>query len=220
MAMVNHPAAERTGPDSAERRGQILDVAQRLFAENGFAETSMRAIAQAAKVNVATLYYHCGSKEQLFFAIYQRVVDQIFALVGDALSTGGDFNDIVARVLDQVVEFFAKNPAIPRLLHGTTPSEVKGGSDLRNKTYRPLFEMVVTQMNRRAERGEIRKVDPIRFLDAAAGVIFHLTLDQHPKRRKLNGKPVEVDPKELKTMQEHARIFILGALGLDSKVET
>jgi AcrR family transcriptional regulator len=207
---------ERNGPESAERRDQILDVAEKLFADNGFAETSMRAIAQAANVNVATLYYHCGSKEQLFSAIYSRVVDQIAALVGDALSSGGEFDEIVARVLDQVVEFFLENPSIPRLLHGTTPSEVKGGADLRRKTYRPLFEMVAAQMNRRAERGEIRKVDPALFLDAASGVIFHLTLDH--QHSKTNGKSKsEVDPHDLASIQEHARIFILGALGLDVK---
>jgi AcrR family transcriptional regulator len=204
---------ERNGPESAERRDQILDVAERLFAENGFAETSMRAIAQEANVNVATLYYHCGSKEQLFSAIYARVVDQIAALVGDALSTGGEFNEIVARVLDQVVEFFLKNPSIPKLLHGTTPADIKGGADIRRKTYGPLFEMVAAQMNRRAERGEIRKVDPARFLDAASGVIFHLTLD-HP-HAKPNGKgKAEISAKDLASIQEHARIFILGALGL------
>lgn len=53
-------------------RERILAVAQELFAENGYAATGTRAIAQAAGVNLALIHYHFGSKRDLYQAAYRR----------------------------------------------------------------------------------------------------------------------------------------------------
>ena len=50
----------------------ILNAAEGLFATKGFAATSMRAIAQAAGVNLASASYHFGSKDRLIEAVLQR----------------------------------------------------------------------------------------------------------------------------------------------------
>lgn len=56
-------------PGTKER---ILDAAERLFAERGFAATSLRAITAAAQVNLAAVNYHFHSKEALLQAVYAR----------------------------------------------------------------------------------------------------------------------------------------------------
>lgn len=61
----------RPGGESASR-DHLLDVAERLFAENGIAETSIRAITAAAGVNVAAVNYHFGSKESLVQEVVAR----------------------------------------------------------------------------------------------------------------------------------------------------
>lgn len=50
----------------------ILDVAQKLFAANGFGGASVRDIAKEADVNVAMISYYFGSKEKLLEAIIER----------------------------------------------------------------------------------------------------------------------------------------------------
>lgn len=54
-------------------RERILDVALPLFAAHGFAGTSVRAVASAAGVNVATLAYHFADKEGLYDTVVQRL---------------------------------------------------------------------------------------------------------------------------------------------------
>lgn len=56
-------------PDTKER---ILDAAERLFAGEGFHNTSLRAITGAAGANLASVNYHFGSKEALMEAIVDR----------------------------------------------------------------------------------------------------------------------------------------------------
>ncbi len=64
------PAGEpQNQPDKRER---ILDVAEEVFAENGFAPTSLRNIAKRASVNPALIAYYFGSKEQLFEEVFKR----------------------------------------------------------------------------------------------------------------------------------------------------
>ncbi|MDT0511519.1 TetR/AcrR family transcriptional regulator [Halomonas sp. LES1] len=54
---------------------RILDTAEVLFAERGFAETSLRTITSKAKVNLAAVNYHFGSKKSLIQAVFARYLD-------------------------------------------------------------------------------------------------------------------------------------------------
>lgn len=51
---------------------RILDAAEQLFVQRGFARTSLRAITTEAKVNLASVNYHFGSKEALIEAVFSR----------------------------------------------------------------------------------------------------------------------------------------------------
>ena len=56
---------------------RILDAAEVLFAERGFAETSLRTITSAAGVNLAAVNYHFGSKKSLIHAVFVRFLDPL-----------------------------------------------------------------------------------------------------------------------------------------------
>src|SRR5690606_30346962 len=58
-------------------RDAILDAAERLFAERGHDNTSMRQITQAAQVNLSAVNYHFGSKDTLIEAVFQRRLDAL-----------------------------------------------------------------------------------------------------------------------------------------------
>ncbi|HYA11713.1 MAG TPA: TetR family transcriptional regulator [Thermodesulfovibrionales bacterium] len=55
-----------------DTKQQILNAAESLFAREGYQATSMRAITESARVNLAAVNYHFGSKEALFEAIFER----------------------------------------------------------------------------------------------------------------------------------------------------
>ena len=56
-------------------RTSVLDAALRLFAERGFAETSLRDISAASGVSHPLILHHFGSKDALFAAVKRRVVE-------------------------------------------------------------------------------------------------------------------------------------------------
>ena len=71
--MAGH-ATDRSAPDT---QGKILDAAEYLFVEQGYAGTSLRAIAARAGVNLAATNYHFGSKKGLFASVCHRCVQPI-----------------------------------------------------------------------------------------------------------------------------------------------
>ena len=72
-------------------KNDILDAAEFLFAEQGFAQTSMREITNRAQVNLASVNYHFGSKKNLIQSVFKRYFDQLMPDVEKNLaSLGGE----------------------------------------------------------------------------------------------------------------------------------
>ncbi len=73
---------------------RLLDAAERLFAEKGFGEVSVRELAAAADVNVAAVNYHFQGKENLFHEVIRRRFiaqrDRTLASLAEAVAAGGD----------------------------------------------------------------------------------------------------------------------------------
>lgn len=61
-------------PTPSDTKSRILDAAERLFAEHGFAATSVRALAEEAGVHLAAANYHFGSKQALLRTVIERRV--------------------------------------------------------------------------------------------------------------------------------------------------
>src|SRR5262245_1924286 len=61
-----------TRPALSDRRHRILEAAEAVFAENGFAGASLRQIVSRARVNLATVYYYFQSKNGLMEAVLER----------------------------------------------------------------------------------------------------------------------------------------------------
>jgi AcrR family transcriptional regulator len=66
-------------PRADNRLSAVLEAAARLFAQRGYAATSMRDIAQAASMLPGSLYYHFAAKEDLLAAVYEAGVRDIVA---------------------------------------------------------------------------------------------------------------------------------------------
>ena len=87
-------------PDNITSRERILAAAWSLFASEGYAEVSMQQIADAAKVNKATLYHHFEDKEQLFIAVLAADFDQLRESIAQAVAQDRPFRELLIAVAD------------------------------------------------------------------------------------------------------------------------
>ncbi|WP_102521638.1 TetR/AcrR family transcriptional regulator [Vibrio tapetis] len=67
-------------------KDKILDVAEGLFAEHGFNDTSLRAITSKANVNLASVNYHFGDKKTLIRAVIDRYLEAFMPALLDELN--------------------------------------------------------------------------------------------------------------------------------------
>ena len=105
-----------------ETKDKILDAAERLIAEQGYAGTSLRQIIAEAGVNLAAVHYHFGSKEDLLDAVVLRKVtpvnDARLAWLDRAEAGSGPLK--VEKVLESFLiptaEMASGNPEFVRLM--------------------------------------------------------------------------------------------------------
>lgn len=72
---------ETLSPSASPVRQRLLDAALALFAQHGFAKTSIRAIAAAAHANVAAVNYYFGDKAALYTALFSCECGDIPSLI-------------------------------------------------------------------------------------------------------------------------------------------
>src|SRR3954452_20411921 len=61
--------------DPEQTRASVIDAAERLFSDRGFAATSMRDISAASGISHPLIHHHFGSKEALYSAVKRRMVE-------------------------------------------------------------------------------------------------------------------------------------------------
>ena len=66
-------------PANFSTKDRILGAAEELFAQHGFAATSLRQVTGLAAVNIAAVNYHFGSKENLVNEVFRRRMDEMTA---------------------------------------------------------------------------------------------------------------------------------------------
>ena len=71
------PDRDRADAKEAETRSRLLNAAERLFAERGFKDVTIREICRDARANVAAVNYHFRDKLGLYRAVLQSAIDRM-----------------------------------------------------------------------------------------------------------------------------------------------
>ena len=163
----------QTRPKPSAKREAILDAAQVLFLSEGYAATSMDAVAAAAGVSKATIYAHFEGKDQLFGAIMSRRCEASFVFAppdedADAVRTFTVYAERLLRLLTTpealalyrvVVAESARTPELARTFYENGP--VRGR------------ESIVASAVRLQQRGElVADVDPAVIADQFIGMLW------------------------------------------------
>ncbi|WP_299794671.1 TetR/AcrR family transcriptional regulator [uncultured Shewanella sp.] len=94
----------------SDTKTRILDAAEKLFAERGFSETSLRLITSKAEVNLASVNYHFGSKKELIRAVLARYLDVFMPIASSeivrlqASDSNASLNDIFSILVEPLLE--------------------------------------------------------------------------------------------------------------------
>ena len=102
-------------------REQLIEVATRLFAENGYEDTSIEDVLAAAGVSRGALYHHFAGKDALFAAVVESVESRVMV---DLAAAAVDVTDPVGRLRVIALTWIgmAVDPVIQRITLLDAPS--------------------------------------------------------------------------------------------------
>ncbi len=207
-AVRHHAAGPRLGTRGRpeESRASILRAAVAEFAEHGVAGARTDAIARAARVNKALLYYYFKDKDALYEAVLDHVFNGLRARVMPVLDSKLPPREKMLEYLGAYFDYIAANPRFPRVVQGEWGRSGAGTARMQRIArdyFRPIFEKLVEVLQEGIRAGEFRAVNPMDFLPSVAAVIvFYFTAA--PLMKTL----MKVDPLSEKRIRER-RAFVL-----------
>jgi AcrR family transcriptional regulator len=104
-------------------REKVIRAATDLFAEHGFHGVTTRDIAKSAKVNIATIHYHVGTKEELYMEVFRRgyarefLINKQFidSIKADNLSDQDQLRKAIREFVSAVVDLNVEDPNLAKL---------------------------------------------------------------------------------------------------------
>lgn len=163
-----------------ESRAAILQAAVREFSRESVAGARTDAIARAAGVNKALLYYYFKDKETLYGAVLDQVFGGLQESIEEALSSDLPPREKLLAYVGAHFDYIAGHPFYPRIAQGEMMRAARGKAPQLERIARqyfvPLFRRVAAVIAEGKAAGDFRPVDPMHFVPSMIGVIvFHFT---------------------------------------------
>ncbi len=168
-------------PSSLESgsRDKILDAAEALFAQRGFAGIGMREVAEVAGLGKSSLFHHFRSKAELYAAVVGRILDLLEQRLTAALAAGGEPLARLDRWLDTLIDTLAEHPTAPRLLLRSLfeDDDLTGASEEEqhaDRTIKRAFTAVGNLLREGMETGVFRLASIPHTLQSIVGLtVYH-----------------------------------------------
>jgi AcrR family transcriptional regulator len=163
-----------------EKQIQILQVAEKLFAEKGFDGTSIRDIAKEAKINVAMVSYYFGSKEQLLESIILNRVTDIKLQLDILTLEDLDPLQKIQKLIELYIDKINSNRCIYKIMHFEFSSSqrvinLQAFTDLKKGNLKSIETIIKDGQ----EKGIFRKDIVVPLLTTTIlGTYFHFHLNR------------------------------------------
>jgi TetR/AcrR family transcriptional regulator len=159
--------------DSVETRATILKAAEHIYADCGLAGARTEAIAAAAGVNKALLYYYFQSKEALYQAVVGSQVQDFQQQAREVLSGKGPAGPILLRYVSYHFDFIGTHPHYPRIFQRMMMEGDPALERMIREHSIPLKKLLVALLDRGMRSGEFRRLNKEHTIVSIAGLTAH-----------------------------------------------
>jgi len=120
---------ERARKDPNSMKARILAAARRIFGEFGYNDTTTRMIAKDVGIDISTLYYHWGEKQDLYEAVLIDVGDEIQQKLRDIEHHvgGQSLGRRLEVALDMMCDYLFSHPEVPNIANRALPNQLSNG---------------------------------------------------------------------------------------------
>jgi AcrR family transcriptional regulator len=186
----------------------VIEAATVEFPANGYAATTMGAVAQRAGVSTRTLYRLVPAKQDLFGMVVTDRIGRFILAIDDEELRALDLAQSLERILIAYGQLTlnADTIAITRLVIGECDRFPEIGASFYERAIVRVSAAIVAWLERQAERGLIRVDDPRAASDMLRGMMI-----QEPQRAVMLGQRTAPGTEEIATRAKAcARLFLTG----------
>jgi AcrR family transcriptional regulator len=153
-AVLRRPA----GSGKPGVRAQILGAAVAEFAERGFQEASLAAIARRIGVTAPLVLYHFGSKANLWREVLEVFCASFQAVVAEAAAEGQGLEgrEAFRLMVRRLVRFFVTNGSAARLLRDEAGAEALNSDWFASQNLRPVLAAIEDVHRRAVDEGGLK----------------------------------------------------------------
>ena len=139
---------------------RIVTAAEKIFAEQGIDGARTDAIARAARVNKALLYYYFDSKEDLHRFTLQTLFGRMRDQLGAAMQKAGSPREQILCFVNGYFDFTLQHPNYPRLVQREVMGRKPSLDWIVREGFGPMYRRLTALLRAGIAGGEVRRVDP------------------------------------------------------------
>lgn len=175
-SIIARKASRRQIRDAEAAKDDLIASATKEFAENGFANAGIEAIAKGAGLNKRMIYHHFGSKEELYIAVLEHLYINIRANEDEINLEDLDPTEAMTQLVERTWQYFLENPALLAIvsLENTHRGEFIAKSDRIKASTVNLVSRVEALLVRGAKASQFREgIDAVQLIHSIAALGFY-----------------------------------------------
>lgn len=165
------PLARDDGRSTPER---VLDVAERLFAERGFAGASLADICREVGIAKSSLLHHFPSKRRIYAGVLARIAGDLEAMLAEARQMEGEAPARFRHMIALHLNWTRRRPDYNRLMLRELIDNADRASPVRHWVLKPVLDELAGLIAEAQEQGALGSVDPMLFLFHTVGGIAYV----------------------------------------------
>ena len=169
---------------SDKTRHRILDAAEDVFALKGYHDAPVEEIGRVTSLSKGGIYFHFPSKEDLFFAVLDRLARRLESRVNRATAIAPTHLAGAEAAIEAVVNALAGKRKLARLLLLQGYSMGNSFQQTRARIFNRFAGMIERQLNLAVENGELPPVDckvaARIWLGAISEILIHWLYSEGP----------------------------------------
>lgn len=151
----------------------ILDAAERVFINKGFAATKTTEIAKEAGITHAMLHYYFRTKENLFNIVFQNKVKLLASSFFSVINAKKPFIEIVCLTIENHFNFIKNNPKLGLFIINEINSNEKNSlvwNDIAIPVFTKVLGSIKELMDVEIRKGTIRPMDPLDIIQTVVSL--------------------------------------------------
>jgi TetR/AcrR family transcriptional regulator len=161
----------------SETEEKVFQAALEVFALRGKEGARMQEIADRAGINKALVHYYFRSKDKLYEAAFDYILQKYFAMLSAAIEEKDDFASLLKTFIDKYFAMVESNPVIFPFL----AAELVSGGVLFKEKFKNAANalgtsppaIIIRKFRAAVRKNEIRNLDPVQtFITLIGSIAF------------------------------------------------